>query len=393
MPLSWFGLFAVSGFVTICGRLLAADSTDNGPTIRELKDACGHVIAIEAGMLPAGALAKLSQRSDADEALSRVLSVSVDGAAAAETAIIGSYSLHGDALRFTPRFAFRAGQAYCAVLHPSEVQPAVATPAVDVIHRFHEPAEASAAPAEVMAIFPSTAILPENQLRFYIHFSAPMSRGAAYDCVRLLDGRNRAIDLPFLELGEELWDPQQQRLTLMIDPGRIKRGVKPREDLGPVLRAGEEFTLVIRSTWLDAQNRPLRQEATKHFRVCPPIEAAIDPAQWQIQVPPSGSRQPLAIDFPRPLDHALLQRLLTVRSASGAEIQGEVLVGQEERRWELWPTNPWLPGRFEVLVDNSLEDLAGNRIGQPFEVNAVGLGAKQLHADPVRLGFEIPGVP
>ena len=33
-----------------------------------------------------------------------------------------------------------------------------------------------------------------------------------------------AIELPFLEIDEELWDPAMMRLTLFIDPGRIKRG-------------------------------------------------------------------------------------------------------------------------------------------------------------------------
>ena len=50
---------------------------------------------------------------------------------------------------------------------------------------------------------------------------------------------------PFLELDEELWSPDGTRFTLIFDPGRIKRGLKPREEVGPVLEAGKSYSLVI----------------------------------------------------------------------------------------------------------------------------------------------------
>jgi hypothetical protein len=182
----------------------------------------------------------------------------------------------------------------------------------EVIYRFRLPAPV-ARPAEVTAIYPSASVVPENLLRFYIHFSAPMSRGDVYQHIGLLDGRDRPVELPFLELGEELWDPAQQRLTLLIDPGRIKRGVKPREEVGTALREGEQFTLVVQATWLDAQNRPLAKAFVKKFRVGPPLQRAIDPAEWQIGAPAQGTREPLTIDFPGPLDQALLGRMISVR--------------------------------------------------------------------------------
>jgi hypothetical protein len=149
----------------------------------------------------------------------------------------------------------------------------------------------------------------------------------------------------------------------------------------------------VQSSWPDAQNRPLRKESTKHFRVGPPIDEAIDPAQWRISVPPRDSREPLTIDFPRPLDHALLQRMLTVRSVLGKPVPGEELVSREERRWELRPTDAWPPGRFEVVVDSALEDLAGNRIGRAFEAVEFGPTSGQIQAEAVRLGFEILATP
>ncbi len=195
-----------------------------------------------------------------------------------------------------------------------------------------------------------------------------MGRGEAYEHVRLLDAKGRKSDLPFLELGEELWDASGKRLTLLIDPGRIKRGVKPREDLGPVLEAGREYTLVIGRAWRDASGRPLKADFQKRFRTAAPIAEAIDEAAWKIIPPPAGSSQPLVIKFPRPLDHALVERTIAVAGADGKFVDGKGAAADEERRWEFLPAHPWIAGKYQIVVDTTLEDLAGNRIGQPFEV-------------------------
>ena len=106
-------------------------------------------------------------------------------------------------------------------------------------------------------VYPSADVLPENLLKFYVHFSAPMGSGRSYEHIHLLDEANRPVDLPFLELAEELWSADLLRLTLLIDPGRIKREVKPLEDVGPALVAGRRYTLVISSGLRDAQGHRL----------------------------------------------------------------------------------------------------------------------------------------
>ena len=65
-----------------------------------------------------------------------------------------------------------------------------------------------------------------------------MSHGEAYRRVHLLDAEGQELPAVFLELGEELWDPAMQRFTLLFDPGRVKRRLVPREELGAVLTAG-----------------------------------------------------------------------------------------------------------------------------------------------------------
>jgi hypothetical protein len=58
----------------------------------------------------------------------------------------------------------------------------------------------------VSQVYPTAEVLPENLLKFYVHFSAPMSSGHIYDHIRLIgDSTGKEVELPFLEIDEELW--------------------------------------------------------------------------------------------------------------------------------------------------------------------------------------------
>lgn len=276
------------------------------------------------------------------------------------TAMAGDYALLKNQLRFTPKFPLRPGLTYQAVFQET------GKPAKTIEVALSKPPAAEK--ARVKQVYPTAEVLPENQLRFYLHFSAPMSRGEAYDHLRIIDESNQAAELPILELGEELWDKSGTRLTILIDPGRIKRGVKPREDIGTVFKDGRKYTLAIGKEWHDAAGEPLAEGYRKQFRIVPPVGDAIEPADWKITAPKIGSSDPLIVAFPRPLDHALLERTLSVATAGGKELAGKVKVPTGEQRWEFHPAQPWPAGGLELVVDPTLEDLAGNRIGRPFEV-------------------------
>lgn len=388
---AWVGVVA-----SISSGLVAADDSKGKPEIRVVEDEQGRAAGFEAVGLTSENLQKLARRDDAQESLGRILAVYVvDGPPDPERPpVAGSYSVENERLRFTPRFALRPGTTYRVVLKPGHADAGNAHDGDSnaprpVTLELKLPAAPAGPRAGVTGIFPSADTLPENQLRFYIHFSAPMSRGEAYEHVRLLDSRGRAIALPFLELGEELWDAGARRFTLFIDPGRIKRGVKPREDAGPVLDAGHEYTLVVDRAWHDAAGRPLRAEFRKKFRAGPPVETAIDPAEWKIACPASESAAALRIRFPRPLDHALMQRTISVEGPQGETIAGKVTVSDQERSWEFVPEQAWKAGRHELVIDGALEDLAGNRVGEQFEVDRVGPIEKTVRAETFRVPFEI----
>jgi hypothetical protein len=303
-----------------------------------------------------------------------------------QPALLGSYAVKDGLLRFEPRFPLVPGVHYRAVLEPSRLPNAL--DARPIVAEFTIP-RPHTVPTVVEQVYPTPDRLPENLLKFYLHFSAPMSRGEAYDHVRLLNEAGKPVEGSFLELGEELWDPAGKRFTLFIDPGRIKRGLKPREDLGPVLEAGKKYTLEIDRGWSDAHGNPLRDSYRKTFRAVAAVDEPLDPKTWQVQPPPAGGTRPLEVRFPRPLDHALLLRVLRVTDAANREIAGTVAVADGETRWRLTPAQPWQAGGYRLVVETALEDLAGNRIGRPFEVDVFHPVRRTEKTETVTLPFSI----
>ena len=295
----------------------------------------------------------------------------------------GTWSVVGNRLRFVPRFPLTRGVRYRAEYRPADAAP--------VVSRFELPVDESPLRTAVTQVFPSAEVLPENQLKFYVHFSAPMSRGGIYQNIRLLDAHGKPLELPFLELDEELWDPSMTRLTLLIDPGRIKRGVKPLEDIGPVFELGRSYVLTVAATCRDAEGRPLRDVFEKTFRVAAADRTPPEPARWKIHAPAAGTRAALLVDFDEPMDHALALRLIRVAAPGGgaAMLDGDPALGAEERQWSFVPDRPWQRGSHRLIVATTIEDLAGNNIGKTFDVDLFENVQRRVETRNVSVAFEV----
>ena len=151
----------------------------------------------------------------------------------------------------------------------------------------------------------------------------------------------------------------QRRLTLFFHPGRIKRGVAPNLELGPALRRGETFRLVIDEALKDAMGYPLAAGFEKEIKVGPADRESPNQADWEVSAPTSADA-PLILRFPEPLDYALLQRMITVERVGGGRVAGDVDVSKNETHWEFVSDTPWAPGEYVIRVDPKLEDVAGN---------------------------------
>ncbi|MBI5771115.1 MAG: hypothetical protein HZA93_25290 [Verrucomicrobia bacterium] len=302
--------------------------------------------------------------------------------------MIGAYRVVGAALRFEPQFPLHPGVTYRAVFSPGWTmdQTSASTPLTAL---FEVPAAARTATTRVSAIYPSGDVLPENLLKFYLHFSAPMRGGDIYRHIHLRDAQGREVAQPFLQIGEELWSPDMTRLTLLLDPGRIKRGLRLLEELGPALEAGGSYTLTIDRAWPDAAGIPLAADGTKTFRAAPADRTPLDPTRWAIRAPAGGSRDALAVAPGEALDRALALRLIRVFAAGGPEIEGDVELSANETMWKFVPDAAWRAGDYRLVVATTIEDLAGNNVGKPFDVDVFEKIDRRIPNESVAVPFSI----
>jgi hypothetical protein len=351
--------------------------------------------------LPADDLSRLKQRTLTREEWAAVLRIAVAsdaGTATDRPAVLGTYVISDGTLRFTPQFPFDPGQRYDVVLDPTRLPTLTGAPSAPWRSRLLEtsikvPVPEGTPTTRVVGVFPSATEIPENQLRLYISFSAPMGLAGGSKHVRLIDQTGRTVDDAFLPLEVDLWNDDRTRYTVLLDPGRVKRGILPNEEMGRALIVGQKYTVVVNESWRDAAGQPLARPFHREFRVGPPEERAIDPATWRLDAPLESTRDPLVVSFPKPLDYGLLQRALTVSTVRGERVPGDIRLGAGETRWLFIPLTRWEAGEYRLLASSILEDVAGNRIGRPFEVEALASGVK-TGATSAALPFRVvPGAP
>jgi hypothetical protein len=280
--------------------------------------------------------------------------------------VSGRYLLLEDELRFIPHFPFERDVKYRATFDPRPLSAPLTAEPLNL--EFLVPSEQKVpALTEVTHIFPSCDLLPENLLRFYVCFSNPMQRGRALKAISLLDSDGQPVADALYRPPVELWDRSMRHLTVLLDPGRLKRWVGPNVELGPPLKVGQKYTLEIGSGMIDLYGRPLRERFRKDFITGDPVRERIPVEHWKIVAPVTASRQALVLMFASPLDWALLQQTITIESADGLVIDGQVVIDQHERRWSFTPTSPWVTGVYQIRVGSGLEDVCGNNITEAFD--------------------------
>ncbi len=279
-------------------------------------------------------------------------------ATAGMESMLGNYERREATLQFAPRHALVPGQRYRAV---AEWGGGVTARA-----EYQVPERAATAPTRVVAIYPGAAELPANQLKFYLHFSQPMrqTRGI-FEHLDLLGPNGQTVEDPWRRT--ELWNEDGTRLTLLIHPGRIKQGLVLGALLGPVLEPGQAYTLLVHGTMLDAAGRPLATAFTKKFRTRAAERTVPQMKDWRVTAPRVATSEPVSLTFSRPMDRALLERLVSVKDDLGETVAGRVEIRSDETVWMLHPHRPWRDRKYIVVVDSRLEDLAGNSPARLFD--------------------------
>jgi hypothetical protein len=138
---------------------------------------------------------------------------------------------------------------------------------------------------------------------------------------------------------------------------------------------------------------PLSRGFRKSFRVETPDDTSPDPKNWIVRPPRAETREALEVHFPEPLDRALLDRLIAIQDGAGQVVPGRVSVIDQETRWQWTPNAPWRPGAYRLVIGTELEDVAGNSIARPFEVDLVSPISPRVTTETVSLPLRIGPAP
>jgi hypothetical protein len=213
-------------------------------------------------------------------------------------------------------------------------------------------------------ISPQAKVLPANTLRFYVHF--PRSGEAHFDRdhLWLLDEAEQVVRDPFLVLSHELWSLDGRRLTVLMEPGRIKRGLGTDWSHEPALVIGRTYSLVVTA---------LGQTARHIFRVGDPVLEALDETRWCLISPTVGSLDPAVVHFDRVMDAALCEDGIGVLTPSGVVVPTNVSLAPDGTAARLTPSHPWRAGEHSLILSERLEDVCGNRLGEALD-HELGVG-------------------
>ena len=88
------------------------------------------------------------------------------------------------------------------------------------------------------------------------------------------------------------------------------------------------------------------------------------------------------------MDYVLLQRMIGILDSHG-EIAGKIAVDRNETEWRFTPDEAWKPGAYHITADNTLEDIAGNHLDRPFDVDVFETVTKHITTDKTSLAFSI----
>ncbi|MEM6295479.1 MAG: hypothetical protein AAGA54_29665 [Myxococcota bacterium] len=298
------------------------------------------------------------------------LRVSVEGASVAMAG-----KMQGDGA-FVPSFPLTPGVRY-------EVRGARCSDTIEV------PPSVGEAQPEVVAVYPRSEALPENILRFYVYFSEPMAEGGFLEHVRLEHvGSGQDLTGVFFDNVHELWSRDRRRITLLVDPGRVKTGLVAHQKLGRAFSAGETYRLTILDTWTSIGGRRLEGAYTAEFTATREDRASVLPSSWSLQEGRDAARPSLAADFGDVVDHVSVHRLLTVHTARGHRVPGRwsIEAGDTSATWVA--RDEASPEALCLGVDPRFEDAAGNNLEAALDAPGQTGGATraQLELMPVPRG-------
>ncbi|AQQ05369.1 hypothetical protein B0E33_18765 [Roseibium algicola] len=287
-----------------------------------------------------------------------------------DRAISGRIAYAEHSIQFQPSFPFQKGTDYRVEVETDCFWSQVCTGRNIVTATFQIRPSEEFNRSELLTVEPGAEVVPANVLRFYLYFSKPMAQGDVYRNISLFDENGAQIYSPFLNLPRGLWDASQTRLTILLDPGRLKTGVEPNLRNGPPLQPEGHYRLKVSRDLRDADGNRLGRGYNWSFSTSEAVKQRVDLNTWTFETPVNGSNQPLTVRTLVLLDAVNAFRRLLVVNDRGLRVNGRFRIEKSPAGWSFIPSSPWQSGRYRVVVDTTIEDVSGNSAQTAFEIRA-----------------------
>lgn len=277
---------------------------------------------------------------------------------ASQTPVLGRSTVSENHYTFQPVIAFTQGETY-------EIRVGGESMA-----QFTVPFQHSAEAPKLLRIYPTSDSVPENLLKMHFYFDRPMQAvGKVLHFITVTEDATGDSVSIFLDMEAELWNSTHDRLTLWLDPGRIKTDLIPNREKGLPLIQGKSYTIRVSADWKAANGQKLEVESTKSLRVHARDDKRPNIGDWRLELPKSNSRDPLRIVFNEILDSDLAVETLSVQTADGRSVAGNYRLLEGETAVTFTPDSVWSSGRYILKVESRLEDLAGNNLNRLFDTD------------------------
>ncbi|MGB5204524.1 MAG: hypothetical protein WBN63_10080 [Eudoraea sp.] len=280
----------------------------------------------------------------------------------AKTSVLGEIKSLGNKHSFTPIVPFRAGHAY-------EIRKGEKNLAL-----FKVKNQSNLDPPQLVNIFPSKDTVPENLLKLYFVFSSPMQEvGNALDFISVYNETEQREDELFLKLEKDLWNNDHTRLTLWLDPGRIKTGLIPNKLKGLPLKQGNSYTITVSDKWKSARGIKLPKNYTKRIVVGKRDDNMPNIHTWELSNPMANTTEALRINFGESMDAVLARESLRILFQGEFYVGGNYRLDKQEEIILFTPVNTWKKGTYDIISESKIEDLSGNNMNHLFDTNTADL--------------------
>ena len=223
----------------------------------------------------------------------------------------GAYTVDGS-LRFWPSFPLDAGRDYEFVSTLRESR----APASSTLGNFRHDLDSGYRSIAVDRVSPSIqAAISFQRILAHVRplFRSRWASRAAGSTSRSSTTRGRDVPDVVVPLDTDLWNAERTRYTVILDPGRVKREILPNRADGA--RHSTADRSHARRPGLAGRTRSAADQRSSAggFSSDRPRSTRSAPRSGRSLPPAVGSRDPVTVTFPKPLDFGLLQRSLSVR--------------------------------------------------------------------------------